>query len=90
MPPSCAMTIAMSASVTVSIADGDHRDVERDRRGSARVRVSRLLGRMSLSRRTQQHVVESQAEGDVVDVPLVRAFAGGFVAAHVTSAAARG
>ena len=39
MPPCCAMAIAIAASVTVSMADGDQRDVQRDACGSAAVRV---------------------------------------------------
>ena len=65
MPPSCAMTIAMSASVTVSIAA--------EITGMLSAIVARQPGAgvghagqdVALAR-AQQHVVEGQAEGDVV------------------------
>ena len=53
MPPSCAITIAMSASVTVSIADDTIGMLSAMPRVSC-VRVSAVLGRMSDSAGTSR------------------------------------
>ena len=61
MPPSCASAIAMSASVTVSIADdriGMLSGISRVRK----VRVSAWLGSTRRFERLQKDVVERQSE----------------------------
>ena len=60
MPPSCAMAIAMAASVTVSIADGDQRDVAARCSRVSRVRVSVAVGQHLRVGRHHQHVVEGE------------------------------
>jgi hypothetical protein len=62
IPPSCAMAIAMSASVTVSIAEDRKRDLQLDAARQQRCGVG--LGRQDARlERLEQHVVEGQTSG---------------------------
>jgi hypothetical protein len=85
-PPSCAITIAMSASVTVSMAE-DMIGMFSVMSRVTRLRVSAWLGRMSDSAGWQQDVVEGEAEANVHWVSSAAAIAGG--ANWVGSAKAR-
>src|SRR3546814_8651739 len=59
-PPSCAITIAMSASVTVSMAE-ERIGILRPISLVTRVRVSAWLGRTSDSPRSEEHTSELQS-----------------------------